>query len=81
MASLEVIRDVISKEMNIAPELIEPGTHLIDLGIDSLMALTVLFQLEDRFNVEIPPDIVDTIITVDDILTKINELQNSSEHV
>lgn len=48
------------------------------LGIDSLKAITVLFELEEVFDIEIPNEIIPTIVTVQDIMDKVEELNNQT---
>ena len=47
-------------------------TKLTTLGIDSLKAISVLFELEEAFDVEIPNEVISSIVTVDDIMTKLH---------
>jgi len=49
---------------------------LESLGVDSLKAITVLFELEEVFDIEIPNEVIPTIITVQDIMDKVEELGN-----
>ncbi|VAW52507.1 hypothetical protein MNBD_GAMMA06-1241 [hydrothermal vent metagenome] len=50
-------------------------SKLESLGVDSLKALTVLFELEELFDIEIPNEIIPTIVTVQDIVDKIENLK------
>ena len=44
------------------------------LGIDSLGAITVLYNLEDKLGIEIPNEELESLATVEDILTKLQLL-------
>lgn len=39
-----------------------------DLGIDSFDSLRIIFELEDEFNIKVPPDEIAWIKTVEDIV-------------
>ena len=44
------------------------------LGIDSLGAITILYNLEDKLGIEIPNEELESLTTVGDILTKLQRL-------
>ena len=44
------------------------------LGIDSLGAITILYNLEDKLGIEIPNEELESLVTVGDILTKLQQL-------
>ena len=54
---------------------VTPDAELMALGIDSLKAINVLFELEEAFDVEIPNEAISSIVTVNDILNKLEELR------
>ena len=54
-------------------------TRLEDLGIDSLKAITILYQLEEQFEIEIPNELIETIVTVEDIVTNIDQLRQNRD--
>lgn len=68
---LDKVADVIVKTVHCKPEDVKPETKLEELGIDSLKAITVIFELEEAFDIEIPNDAITSIVTVDDILKKL----------
>ena len=53
-------------------------TNLQELGIDSLDVFTLLFELENAFNISIPDDDVRSIKTVKDIVDGIKKIQAGS---
>ncbi len=55
------------------------STGLNELGIDSLKAIIILSELEDLLGIEIPNEIIGSINTVGDIVTKLDELQRISD--
>lgn len=71
--------DVIAREQKCSREDIDLETRLEDLGIDSLRAITILYQLEEQFSIEIPNELIETIVTVNDIVKGIERLQQNSD--
>ena len=68
---LDQVVEIIAKAAHCRAEDIKPETDLKTLGIDSLKAITVLFELEETFDIEIPNELVSSITTVSDILDKL----------
>ena len=69
---LEKVAEIIAKTASCKAEDIKPDSELEALGIDSLKAITVLFELEEAFDIEIPNELISSITTVRDILDKLN---------
>lgn len=63
-----VVIDVISSYMNCQADVISSDSRLDALGIDSLGAITILYELEERFDVEIPNEAIESIKNVHDIV-------------
>ena len=72
---LEKIADVIVDTAACKLEDVTPEAELTALGVDSLKAITVLFELEEAFDIEIPNEVIPSIVTVNDIVIKIKEIQ------
>ena len=70
--SLNRVAEIIARTAHCKVEDVNPDTELESLGIDSLKAITVLFELEETFDVEIPNELVATISTVRDILDRLD---------
>ena len=47
---------------------------LEELGIDSLGAITILYELEDRYDIEIPNEVFDSLNVVNDIVVHLEQL-------
>lgn len=71
--SFEKIVEIIVETVHCKPEDIKPETELAALGIGSLEAITVIFELEEAFDIEIPNEVIPSIITVNDILSRLEE--------
>jgi acyl carrier protein len=72
---LAKIADIIVEVGQCQIEDVVPEAELTALGVDSLKAITVLFELEEEFDIEIPNEVISSIVTVDDIINKIKEIQ------
>ena len=68
---LEKVAEVIVETAHCRVEDVTPEAELRSLGIDSLKALTVLFELEEAFDIEIPNDLIPSIVTVNDIVDRL----------
>ncbi len=55
---------------------VHPEAELTALGVDSLKAITVIFELEEAFDIEIPNEVIPSIVTVNDILDKLKSTLN-----
>lgn len=73
---LNIVAQVIVKAVNCRIEDVKPETELVALGIDSLKALTVLFELEEAFDIEIPNEVIPSIVTVSDILVRLEDARH-----
>jgi len=74
-----MVFEVIAREQKCSPADLTLETRLKDLGIDSLRAITILYQLEEQFDIEIPNELIETIATVGDIVTNIDQLRQNSD--
>jgi len=73
-----VLQDAVFKEISAylkcQPEAISLDTRLDELGIDSLGAITIMYELEDRLDVEIPNEVFDSLKIVNDIVRQLEHL-------
>ncbi len=72
---LTKVAEIISQTANCAVEEVVPEARLEDLGLDSLKAITVLYDLEEEYDIEIPNELIETMKTVANIVDKIEELK------
>jgi acyl carrier protein len=75
--TLKVTTDIIQKHVEPSKvKVIRPADNIqADLGLDSLGVMEVVAEIEDRFNITIPNDMLNNIVTVDDVakaLVKLN---------
>lgn len=71
---IETVVTVIAREQKCGRQEITLTTRLTDLGIDSLKAITILYELEEEFGVEIPNELIEAIDSVGDIVERLKEL-------
>lgn len=72
---LEEVAAIIVKAAHCKVEDVRPETELVALGIDSLKTISLIFELEEAFDIEIPNDAITSIVTVSDILDKLNAIR------
>lgn len=73
--SLRVTIEILAQHVE-HPRPIQPGDHIQnDLGLDSLGVMEVVADIEDRFDVQIPQDVLSSISTVDDVAKALTQLR------
>ncbi len=69
----ERLRKVIAKELKVEPESIADDAHIgNDLGIDSADLISVLYDIEDEFKVEISDEEAGEISTIQEMYNVVN---------
>ena len=73
-----MLQDIVYKEIIRhlrLPELkLDTDTQLSELGVDSLGAITILYELEDKLGIEVPNEVLDSLKTVGDILIQLEQI-------
>jgi len=73
-----MIQDTVIKEISSylkgQTEDISLDMRLDELGIDSLGAITIMYELEDKLDVEIPNEVFDSLKIVNDIVSQLEQL-------
>ena len=64
----------IAKQKQIPIELISLDSTLESLNISSLDAITVVYEIEDLYDIEFPNKVLDSLHNVQDIVDAISEL-------
>ena len=67
--------DIVREEKDIPDDKLTPETVLAEAGVDSLDALTILFAIEETFQISIPDDKARAIKTFGDMVTVVEDLQ------
>ena len=71
----DAVFEVIARAQKCSPEDISLTKRLDELGIDSLRAITILYELEEVFDVEIPNEMIESVTTVGDIVDGLDKLR------
>ncbi len=74
---LKITTEILSRHVDLE-RAIQPTDHIQnDLGLDSLGVMEVVADIEDRFEVQIPQDVLSTISTVDDVVKALEKLPHA----
>ncbi len=74
MADREKIKEIIASQLGIELEDVTPEASFIDdLGADSLDTVELVMALEEEFDIEIPDEDAEKILTVNDAISYIEE--------
>ena len=74
---LEKLQEVIAGVLNVDPKEITLGTAFLeDLGADSLDVYKIIMKIEEAFEIEIPPEQAEHIVTVGEA---VDLIKNSRE--
>ena len=71
MMILDKVAEAILKTVHCNTEDITLEARLEDLGVDSLKTISLIFELEEAFDIEIPNEAITSIVTVSDIIEKL----------
>jgi acyl carrier protein len=77
----ETVFKAITEELQLSTGVFTLETPLEELGIDSLKAITILYELEDRLDIEIPNEVFDSIKNVGDIVQQLQQIIASKDTV
>ena len=69
--------EIIRKEKDVPEELLRGDTALSEAGIDSLDSLTILFAIEETFQVSIPDELARSMRTFGDMVKAVESLQGT----
>ena len=75
MAVFDDVRDVVVEQLSVAKDAVKLESKIIeDLGADSLDVVELVMALEEKFEVEIPDSDAEKLITINDVVTYIENL-------
>ena len=73
----EKLKKIIADVLNVDPEEITMETTFVDdLGADSLDVFQIIMGIEDEFDIQIPDDAAESIVTVNDAVVQIQNATN-----
>ena len=74
----EKIQKIIAEEMNLKVEDVKPESRFVeDLAADSLDVIQIVLKLEEEFDIEIPNEEAEKIVTVGDAVEAIKKAVNN----
>lgn len=62
------ISDILAKELEVDPQKIQLTSKLDDLGVDSLESVELIMAFEEAFNIDIPDEDAEKVLTVKEIV-------------
>ena len=72
---LEKVQKIIAEVLNVDTEEVTPDTTFVDdLGADSLDIFQIVMGIEEEFDIEIPTEEVEQIVSVGDAVEQIKRL-------
>ena len=75
--TLEFLRQIISRDFEVDPQLLQGDARLEDFAIDSLGLIEIMFAVEEQFGITVPPEPPDArtpINTLNDLVRYIDRL-------
>ena len=73
----EKLQKIIAEVLNVSAEKITPETTFVDdLGADSLDVFQIIMGIEEEFDIQIPDDAAEKIVTVSDAVEQIKSAIN-----
>ena len=74
---LEKMKEMLAEQLNCEASIITPETSFKDdLGADSLDVFQIIMGIEDEFDIQIPDDAAESIVTVNDAVVQIQNATN-----
>lgn len=78
MALEQRVKEIIVEQLGVEADEVIPGASFIeDLGADSLDTVELVMAFEDEFDIEIPDEQAEKIVTVKDAVNYIKQHQTS----
>lgn len=74
--TIGLLQRLLSDELGLPTQRLQPETRLEDLGVDSLTFLEMTFALEKELGIRFPEDAA-TIRTVGDVVAIVDRLRNT----
>ena len=73
----EAVINAVAKQKMLDKAEISPSSTLEGLAVSSLDAITIVYEIEELFDVEVPNEKLESLLTVQDIIDGIKELTGS----
>jgi acyl carrier protein len=79
VSSLERLRALLQRELDLPADSLQPQASLESLGIDSLRMIEIVFTIEDEFKVAVraePAELRERLKTLGDLAAYVDELSS-----
>lgn len=73
MSTFTDIQDLLVSKFDVKPEAIKPEANLTDLGLDSLSIAELIFDIADKYDIDIPDERA-TFTTLGEAVALVDEL-------
>lgn len=73
------IIEMIARQKSIDPATVTPASTFDSLQMDSLDKINLSFEVEEKFNIDIPDDALNSLRTVNDVIEGVQRLQSASK--
>ena len=70
----EKVVAIVNNQKTLPPDAVQPDFPLADLGIDSLDALNIIFEVEEAFGITVPDETARSMRTTNDMVSAIEGL-------
>jgi acyl carrier protein len=75
MSAEEKVIDIISEQLSVEKDKVVPSASFVDdLGADSLDLVELIMAMEEAFDIEIPDEVAEKIVTVQDAITHVSSV-------
>jgi acyl carrier protein len=74
----EKIVDLIAATKRIPREQVSPTSTFAELGLDSLDAINVVFEVESTFNISVPDEVANSMTSVPQVVEELRKLLAAS---
>ena len=71
------LKDIIVEQLAVDPEEVTLEASFVeDLNADSLDLVELIMEIEEKFNIQVPDEVAEKIVTVNDAVEYINEARS-----
>lgn len=73
-ATADKVKEIVADELSVDPPIVTPQARFVeDLGADSLDVVELVMRFEEEFEIEIPDEDAEKIVTVGDAVSYIEK--------
>ncbi len=75
MSTFADVQAMLTSKFDVKAELIRPEAKLVDLGLDSLSIAELIFDIGDKYDIEIPEDDLEFQTTLQEAVALVDRLR------